>query len=69
MAWFVDGVQYYSRTAGEPASLFLPSWPMTVILNTAMSFWAPDHDAPDPKKFPAGGVQMAVDWVRVYSWE
>lgn len=69
LTWFVDGAPYYSRTAGEPASLFLPSWPMSVILNTAMSFWAPDKLTPNPADFPKEGVVMAVDWVRTYAWK
>lgn len=42
---------------------------VSVILNTAMSFWAPDKLPPNPTDFPAGGVVMAVDWVRTYAWK
>lgn len=40
MTWSVDGQPYVSRVAGQPASLFIPSWSMFTILNTALSFWA-----------------------------
>ena len=68
LTWYVDGTPYYARHSGQPSSLFLPSWPMAIILNTAMSFWAPDKEVPNPADFPPGGVVMAVDWVRVYEW-
>jgi beta-glucanase (GH16 family) len=38
--WFVDGVQHHERVAGQPSSLFVPSWPMYIILNTAVQPWA-----------------------------
>jgi beta-glucanase (GH16 family) len=39
--WFVDGVQYYERTVGEPWNLFIPNTPMYMILNTALSWCVP----------------------------
>eukprot|EP00729_Bicosta_minor_P007975 gene7975-24287_t len=37
--WFVDGLLKYSRIAGSPSSLFIPSEPFYMILNTAMQPW------------------------------
>ena len=40
IVWYVDGKPRYSRRAGDPASLFVPQWPMYMIINTALNRWA-----------------------------
>jgi beta-glucanase (GH16 family) len=59
ITWAVDGNTYVSRTAGDPADLFIPSWPLYLILNTAMSFWG-SAQPPPQVGFP---VYMYVDYV------
>jgi beta-glucanase (GH16 family) len=59
ITWAVDGNPYVSRTVGDPASLFVLSWPLYLILNTAMSFWG-SAQPPPQVGFP---VFMYVDYV------
>ena len=47
--WYVDGVLKHVRRSGSPASLFVPSLPFYMILNTAMEPWGDadlDHGLP-----------------------
>lgn len=64
ITWAVDGHPYVSRVAGQPAGLFVPSWPLYAILNTALSPWA------GPQPPPAAGYPafMRVDSVHAWSW-
>ena len=65
ITWEVDGAPYVSRFVGQPAGLFIPSWPLFTIFNTAMSFWGvpqPPPPLPEP-------VFMRVDCVRAWSWD
>jgi len=50
---------------GQPAGLFVPSWPLYTILNTALSFWA------GPQPPPTGGypAYMYVADVAAYAWD
>ena len=40
VVWYVDGMPWHTRKAGEPTSLFIPQWPMYMILNSAVNSWA-----------------------------
>eukprot|EP00040_Diaphanoeca_grandis_P030970 m.184325 g.184325 ORF g.184325 m.184325 type:complete len:317 (-) comp32183_c0_seq1:12-962(-) len=58
LSWFVDGELRHTRTAGEPANLFIPQWPFYMILNTAMTPWSA---ATDPG-LPTTHVIDRVTW-------
>jgi beta-glucanase (GH16 family) len=64
MTWAVDGVPYVSRTAGEPASLFVPAWPLYAIFNVAISPYVGPQPTPT-EGFPSF---MLVDRVSWYVW-
>jgi beta-glucanase (GH16 family) len=64
ITWAVDGHPFVSRVAGQPAGLFVPSWPLYAILNTALSFWA-GPQPPPRDNYPAF---MYVDSVHAWSW-
>lgn len=64
ITWAVDGAPYVSRVAGQPAGLFVPSWPLYTILNTALSFWT-GPQPPPRDNYPA---YMYVDYVRAWEW-
>lgn len=66
ITWSVDNVSYITRTAGDPPSLFVPSWPLFIIINTAVSPSGAACDRaglPTPDNYP---VYFYVDAVRVY---
>lgn len=65
ITWAVDGAPFVSRFAGQPASLFVPSWPLFTIFNTALSFWA------GPQPPPTGGYPafMRVESVEFAQWD
>jgi beta-glucanase (GH16 family) len=65
VTWAIDGVPYVSRQVGHPASLFIPSWPLYHIFNTALSFWA----GPQPPPRIGYPVYMRVDWVGAWAWD
>jgi beta-glucanase (GH16 family) len=65
ITWEVDGQPYVSRAAGEPADLFVPSWPLFTIFNTAMAFWG----VPQPPPALAAPVYMRVDWAGAWRWD
>ena len=65
ITWEVDGQPYVSRKAGEPADLFVPSWPLFTIFNTAMSFFG----VPQPPPALAEPVYMRVDWAGAWRWD
>ena len=65
ITWAVDGAAYVSRLAGEPAGLFVPSWPLYTILNTALSFWT----GPQPPPTAGYPAFMFVDYVRSWAWD
>ena len=65
ISWAVDGAVYVSRHVGDPANLFVPSWPLFTILNTAMAAWGGGVQPPPRVGFP---VTMLVDSVAVYAW-
>ena len=56
ITWEVDGAPYVSRVVGQPAGLFVPSWPLFTIFNTAMCVCAraacPPRNHPFPDKLP-----------------
>jgi beta-glucanase (GH16 family) len=56
LEWFVDDEHVYRRVAGEPESLFVPSDPMYIILNTALTPWTASLD-------PGFPVEHAIDSV------
>ena len=57
--WYVDGVQAHRRTTGDPASLFVPQWPMYLILNTALTPWAdPELDSGLPLLYAIDRVTL-----------
>ena len=58
LVWLIDGVERARRVAGTPASLFVPSDPFYMILNTALNPWA---DASLDSGLP---VEHLVDYVR-----
>ncbi len=79
LSWFVDDVHVFTRTHGQPSSLFLPPAPMYMprlpalkmchnlrrylILNTAVAWWF---------KLPpswTNDVFFRIDWVRIYERE
>jgi hypothetical protein len=62
LTWAIDGRPYVSRVAGEPASLFIPQWPLWMILNTAIDSY---HGQPPHDGYP---VYMLVDRVSVWAW-
>jgi len=57
--WYVDGQPRYVRRRGEPASLFVASDPMYLILNTALNPWA---RAAVDEDFPVYHVIDRVTW-------
>ena len=65
ISWAVDGAVYVSRHVGDPANLFVPSWPLFTILNTAMAQWGGGVQPPSRVGFP---VTMLVDSVTVFAW-
>ena len=65
VTWAVDGQPFVSRLAGQPANLFVPSWPLFTIFNTAMSFF----DVPQPPPPLAQPVYMRVDWAGAWRWD
>ena len=65
ITWHVDGSPYVSRLAGEPSNLFVPSWPLFTILNTAMAYWGPQPQPPTGEGLPA---VMLVDEVNIFKW-
>jgi beta-glucanase (GH16 family) len=65
ITWAVDSAPYVSRVAGQPAGLFVPSWPLYTILNTALSFWA----GPQPPPRDGYPAFMYVDYVRAWEWD
>ena len=65
VTWAVDGMPYVSRVAGEPADLFVPSWSMFTIFNTAISFFG----VPQPPPPLAQPVFMRVDWAGAWRWD
>ena len=65
VTWAVDGQPFVSRLAGQPANLFVPSWPLFTIFNTAMSFF----DVPQPPPPLAQPVYMRVDWAGAWKWD
>lgn len=65
ITWAVDGAPYVSRVAGQPAGLFVPSWPLYTILNTAMAFWA----GPQPPPAMPSPSYMFVDSVAMWRWD
>ena len=64
ISWAVDDQPYVSRVAGQPASLFVPSWPLFMIFNTALSFWA----GPQPPPRDSYPQEMLVDSVGIWKW-
>jgi beta-glucanase (GH16 family) len=64
VTWAVDGHPYVSRVAGQPSNLFIPSWDMFIIFNTALSFWA----GPQPPPRDNYPQEMLVDFVGVWKW-
>ena len=64
ITWAVDGTPYVSRVAGQPSGLFVPSWPLYTILNTALSFWA----GPQPPPTVGYPAAMRVDEVSAWVW-
>jgi beta-glucanase (GH16 family) len=66
ITWEVDGQPYVSRVAGQPAGLFVPSWPLYTIFNTALSFWGSEPQPPPTVGYP---VFMRVDWVGAWRWD
>jgi beta-glucanase (GH16 family) len=65
VTWEVDGQPYVSRAAGQPADLFVPSWPMYTIFNTAMAWFG----VPQPPPPLAQPVFMRVDWAGAWKWD
>jgi beta-glucanase (GH16 family) len=65
VTWEVDGQPFVSRLAGQPADLFVPSWPLFTIFNTAMSFFG----VPQPPPPLAEPVFMRVDWAGAWRWD
>ena len=65
VTWEVDGQPFVSRAAGQPADLFVPSWPLFTIFNTAMSFFG----VPQPPPPLAEPVFMRVDWAGAWRWD
>jgi beta-glucanase (GH16 family) len=64
ITWEVDGHPYVSRIAGHPVDLFVPSWPLFTIFNTAMTYWT----GPQPPPSVGFPVYMYVDWVQFEQW-
>jgi beta-glucanase (GH16 family) len=64
ITWAVDGSPYVSRIVGQPANLFVPSWPLYTIFNTALSFWA----GPQPPPRDGYPAYMYVDRVSAWAW-
>jgi len=64
ITWEVDGSAYVSRVAGQPQGLFIPSWNLFTIFNTALSFWG----VPQPPPRLGYPAFMRVDWVSVWKW-
>ena len=58
--WYVDDRLVYSRFAGDPPSLFIPSDPFYVILNTALTPWTQSLDP----GFPVEHVVDSVVWCK-----
>lgn len=69
MTWYVDGVPFVSRYPGvsNPPTLFIPSWPLYMIMNTAIANWAPSG-MPQPPVWHTDTVYHYVDWVKVWQW-
>jgi beta-glucanase (GH16 family) len=65
ITWEVDGHPYVSRLAGQPADLFVPSWPLFTIFNVAMSFFG----VPQPPPPLAQPTYMRVDWAGAWRWD
>ena len=62
LTWAVDGLPIVTRRAGMPPGLFVPQWPLWVIINTAVDAYhgQPAHDWSD--------VFMFVDRITWSSW-
>ena len=62
LTWSVDGTPIVTRAVGLPADLFVPQWPLWVILNTAVDSYhgQPAHDWRE--------VVMLVDRVTWWQW-
>lgn len=61
--WFVDGVFYVRRDVGQPAGLFVPSWPLYTIFNVAIAPWGGGPQPPSPHDYP---TYMYVDYIKVW---
>lgn len=66
ITWAVDGHPYVSRVAGQPANLFVPSWGLYTIFNTALSYWSGPQPPPTNAGYP---VYMRVESVGVWAWD
>ncbi len=64
MDFLLDGVLYYTRTAGE---VDMPPYPMYIIFDQAVSQFVFAPPFPPPAPYLGAGVTMLVDWVRVYT--
>lgn len=64
ITWALDGAPFVTRVVAEPSGLFIPSWPMYTVLNTAMCYWA----GPQPPPTVGFPVYMYVDYVRSWAW-
>ena len=65
-AWFVDDVEIYSHRLGVIPTLFIPTWPMYMVLNVAMSWWG--VPTPLPQTGWSTPTYMYVDYVATYQW-
>lgn len=65
ITWELDGNPYVSRVASQPADLFVPSWPLYTIFNTAIAYWG-GQQPPPPLAEP---VFMRVDWAGAWRWD
>ena len=66
ITWGVDGNPYVSRMVGDPASLFVPSWPLFTILNTAIAHWGGGVQPPPQEGYP---VVMRIEDIAIYKWD
>lgn len=61
----MDGNLYETRYPGvsSPPTLFIPSWPLYMIMNVAISWWGPQ---PQPPVWWLNETFMYVDWVKIW---
>ena len=65
MTWAIDDVPYVSRAKDDPPGLFVPSWPLYIILNTAIS----PYVGPQPPPSDGYPVEMVVDYVKYWQFD